>query len=344
MNKKIMLVGEYVQGAAVYSYERVLKALGYEVLSFDCKKRYFPFLSTWPRLNYIFSCINTVINNYRFRWAVGRNRPEFVFLAKGETISYKSLRFVKRFKIVLINFYPDNPFAVWNGNSNADVLRSLPLYDHFLIWSKMLVPALESAGAQQVHYFPFAYEAAIFPTEIEITQEQKNCFTSDVCFVGTWDPDRERWLTALCERLPEIDIAIWGNDWLEKLALHSPVRKRVRGTALYGTEMIAIFRCAKIVLNFIRRQNMSSHNMRTFEVPASGAFLLTERTYEQAEFLFKENESIACFSSIDELVEKIRFFCSDEDARQKIATKSHEAVAAYQLHTRFEQFFNQLEL
>jgi len=100
---------------------------------------------------------------------------------------------------------------------------------------------------------------------------------------------------------------------------------------------------SKIVLNFIRRQNMTSHNMRTLEVPASKAFLLTERTVEQAEELFSEGESVACFISLDELVEKIDYYLNHNEERDKISKNSWEVVKKYELRKNLKNFINTIE-
>ena len=62
-------------------------------------------------------------------------------------------------------------------------------------------------------------------------------------------------------------------------------------------------------MNVLRLQNKGSHNMRTFEIPASGGFMLQERSNEVLEF-FEEGKEIECFSSVKELKDKINF--SDE--------------------------------
>ncbi len=173
---------------------------------------------------------------------------------------------------MIINFYPDNPFAVWNGNSTQHVLASLPLYDHFLIWSQMLIPVLYTAGCKNVHYFPLAFEEELFDQNPETVEPG---YQSEVCFIGTWEPARERWLTELLERLPSLNLAIWGDLWSKNISQGNILHTKIRGQALYGEKMLAATRGAAIVLNFIREQNATAHNMRTFEVPASGAFTHT---------------------------------------------------------------------
>ena len=112
----------------------------------------------------------------------------------------------------------------------------------------------------------------------------------------------------------------------------------LKGCAIYGIAMIKAFRFSKIVLNFIRDQNMDAHNMRTIEVPAAKAFLMTERTAEQARVLFTEGKHLECFESIDELVRKIKFYLVNDDERLKIIQSRFEKAQEYTLEKKLGVF------
>jgi len=343
--KKILVVGEFCEGAAAFSYVSAFRSLGYEVELFDCKRKNLAIFSLGnSKLLRLLQSMDNLITNRLFCFKVKRFLPDLVFIAKGDNITHRSIAFIKRkFKLLVVNFYPDNPFCFWNGNSNSNVLRSLPYYACFLIWSKMLIPAISSAGGKNIYYFPFVYDEKLFSKEVNIVESDIHEYSSDVCFVGTWEPERERWLESLVKKMSHLNISVWGNDWNENLSKNSILRKFLRGQAIYGVKMIKAFRLSKIVLNFIRQQNMTSHNMRTMEVPASGGFLLTERTKEQASELFKEGESISCFGYLDELVEKVSHYLSCEDERLRIAKKSWEVVKNYELQNRLMDFLVYLE-
>ena len=226
----------------------------------------------------------------------------------------------------------------WNGNSNSNVLMSLPSIDCFMSWSPDLEPILKTAGSNHVCTFPFAYDPELFSQEIIISTEEQKAYHTDVCFIGTWEPEREQWLAVLKQRLPSLNLAIWGNLWAEQCT-NQILKNSLRGKALYGTSMIKALRCATIVLNFVRQQNALGHNMRTFEVPASKAFLLTQWTKEQAEILFTENETIACFKNIDELIEKIIYYSHSQE-REILLQKSYEHVQKYTLPKQLQNYLN----
>ncbi|HBS47704.1 TPA: hypothetical protein DEO28_05070 [Candidatus Dependentiae bacterium] len=343
MKKKILVVGEFTYGGASSSYWSIFLDLGFDAKVFNLNKIHRNFFCNLGKISFLVSFFHDLYINYSLKNTVKIFNPDFIFIAKGENISFKTIRYLKNnFQSKIVNFYPDNPFCFWNGNSNSNILLSLPFYDYFLIWSKMLIPVLESVGAKKVEYFPFAFDENLFDQKIMITKEDVEKYTSDVCFVGTWEPYREKWLNDLILKMPNLDLAIWGNEWSKNLASNSPLRNHLQGKAIYGIEMIKAFRLSKINLNFIRKQNITSHNMRTMEVPASRAFLLTERTVEQAQELFTENENIVCFSNVDELVEKIKFYLSNEKKRIGIMQKSYEKIQEYKLKDRLKNVLKKM--
>ena len=52
-----------------------------------------------------------------------------------------------------------------------------------------------------------------------------------------------------------------------------------------------------IALNILRDQNLSSHNMKTFEIPAFNGLMLTTRSKEQNFFLKKINR-VSCIRQL----------------------------------------------
>jgi spore maturation protein CgeB len=328
--KKILLVGNFSNNPQIYTYAssffKAMQNLGFNVEKFNYKNSRF----NNPILKNIFG---EQLLNYSLLKSVKTFKPDLIFMIKADNITFQTLKSIKIINknIKIINFYPDNPFTFWNGNSSANILLSLPIYDLFLIWSHQLIPILYSAGAKNVAYFPFGFDKTLFNEEIATASENVQIYDSDVCFVGSWDPERETWLTQLMQRNPTLNLAIWGNRWDENLPQISILKTYLKGSAIYGIDMMKAFRLSRIVLNFIRRQNLDAHNMRTIEVAACKSFLLTERTKDQAELLFKEGVNIECFENIDDLTNKINFYLSNHNARAVITQNGYAHAQKYSI-------------
>jgi spore maturation protein CgeB len=85
--------------------------------------------------------------------------------------------------------------------------------------------------------------------------------------------------------------------------------------------------CSKIALSLNRKANRDTHVMRTFEIPACGAFFLAERTDEQLG-MFVEDQEAVFFNGTDELLEKTTFYLRHPEARQKIAHAGYRRVTS----------------
>jgi len=325
--KKLLLIGECSNNPAVYTYvtsfSHSFEELGFEVELFNNKKNYFPL---WLPKQFL---LNSYIMNFLLKRKIKKNKPDVIFILKGENIFASTLALAKQCGSILYNFFPDNPFVVWNGNSSVELLKSLPLYDIFFIWSKQLMPIIKMAGATFVRYLPFGYDSRLFYKSIALSALEKAKYQSQVCFVGSWDEDRQQWLEELLQAKPDLDLAIWGDRWKDHVLQDSCLYRCLRSEAIYGERLLKVFAGSKIILNFLRAQNATSHNMRTMEVCATGAFLLTEWSHEQARELFIENEEVACFKTIPELVEKIAYYSTHDLERQKIAERGYQKVQQY---------------
>jgi spore maturation protein CgeB len=319
---KVLVVGYFPSNETIYTYAqsfyKTFKYLKHTCDYFNYRARLAPFTH-----------VNNILNNLLLIKKIAHTRPDLIFFIKSENVFPKTLKIIRqKYKSIIVNFYPDNPFTFWNNNSNANVLNALPYYNHFFIWSHELIPILTSAGACQTHYFPFAFDQELFNQELPTTNID---YHYDVSFIGTWEPERERWLTHVCQKLPKINLALWGNQWQEHISTTHILHKYIKGTAIYNHHMIEICRKTKINLNFIRTQNLKAHNMRTFEIPAAYSFLLTQRTHDQAKLLFTEDKNIACFDSPAELVKKITYYLTHDTEREEIKTQSYNHVQKYTL-------------
>jgi len=208
-SKKVLLVSEFGGSNQPYTYATSfagsISRLGCEVKCFDCKRSFVPLWGGSSNLMpSLIRSLNDLLVNRALKKVFSEFAPDIVLMIKAENISFRTLRWMKsNAEFKLMNFYPDSPFCLWNGNSNSHVLRSLPFYDRFAIWSHTLIPALESAGCKEVCYFPFAYDDEIFFSGVQLSRREKVLYSTDVLFVGTWDAEREANLLELGDRITE---------------------------------------------------------------------------------------------------------------------------------------------
>lgn len=244
-------------------------------------------------------------------------RPDVVLVVKGENISPGTLAAFKKIgRPFLVNFTTDDPF---NRASNTRVwLRSLPSYDLICSPRRAPIPEIRSLTGSRVEYVRFGYKPSVhFPESAPANLQEK--YACDVVFIGGADRDRVPYLRAIAE-VPNVRLHLHGGGW----ARDPRLRRLARGFAL-GRDYRYAIDGASIVLNLVRRSNRDGHVMRTFEVPACGGFMLSDRTPDHRE-LFTEDVDAAFFEGTDELVDKVRKYLPASDQRAATAQRAHDVV------------------
>jgi spore maturation protein CgeB len=320
---RILIVGYDTPGALERYCAAGLRSLGHEVSYHDLHHeliRYCRFHQT-PVLSDIEQAALRGRFNRRLTQVVESGRPDLVLVFKGVELAAATLERLRALpdRPLLANWNPDNPFDFPTANTNRQLVASIPAYDVYFIWDKDLIAPLREAGARQVAYLPFGYDPA-HHHPVELTEEERAELHSAVCFVGGYTPER----AALLSRLADHKVRLWGTGW-ERLPADSPLRGCLRGGWTWGEGMARAFSAAEIVLNVIRAQNGQAHNMRTFEIPACGVFMLSTRTRDQLGWL-PEGVGAGYYQDADDLAEKVAYYLQHEDERARIAAAGHRLI------------------
>ena len=210
--------------------------------------------------------------------------------------------------------YPDSPHHL-----DSERIACLPLFDRLFVTSPAWVDVFRRLGGEQVTYLPFAADTELYGVP---KLEPRSALAHDIVFVGTWRPEREQ----LLESLADQDLVIWGGAyWQKRTRAQSPLKQKWGGREVIGVEFRQFVTQSKIALNIMDRVTWPGPNMRTFELPACGAFQLCERTAAVLE-IFREDETIACFGSPEEARDKINFYLTHDDLRHRMAQVAHHFV------------------
>jgi spore maturation protein CgeB len=173
--------------------------------------------------------------------------------------------------------------------------------------------------------------------------------TIDVSFVGQPHGNRREVIAAV--GAAGYDVVCRGNGW--------------PGGRIGHEEMVALFGSSRINLNLSnsstpaptrrmrlgalargrridRRARPSQIKGRTFEVPGSGGFLLTERVAHLGDY-FEPGRELDTFATTDELVERIAHWLARPEERAAIAEAGYRRVRAEHTYDhRFAAIFERL--
>ena len=92
-------------------------------------------------------------------------------------------------------------------------------------------------------------------------------------------------------------------------------------------EMPFVFRQSKINLNFTMRSIQTGIPQRIWDVMACKGFLITNDQPEIHEY-FTVGKHLETYESVEELLEKINYYLTHDDEREKIANSGYEEVVA----------------
>ena len=241
---RILIAGEFVEGALGVSYHRAFEALGHEVTSFDSTEE---LLNVSPLARnrytrYVGRSAFALRMNQKLLSAAVAAGPELVLVVKGPYVFRDTLERIRaRIGAKLVNLNPDNPF--YPDFTTGHIRATLPLYDGYFTFLRDVVPKLRAAGSRRAEYLPFGYDPQIH-RPVEVSEAERRRWGHDLVFVGAWDRERQAWL----ESLRGFDLGIWGYQWTKR-TLGSPLSKCVRGEGMFGIDMARILCSSKVVLN-----------------------------------------------------------------------------------------------
>jgi spore maturation protein CgeB len=252
--------------------------------------------------------------------AARRFRPDLAVVVKGAYIMPATLRRIKEASgAVLVNYATDDPFS--RANATPDLLAGIPEYDVYACTKTAIMDDVRRAGGRTVIHTMVGYNPSIHFPEPPATAEEARRFAADVVLVGGADRDRLHDLEPLLAAR-DISLALYGGYW----SRDPRFRPYARGFVM-GRDYRLALGGARIALCLVRRANRDQHSMRSFEIPACGAFMLGERTGEHLA-VFREGEDAAFFDSPAEMLEKIRYYLAHDDERRHIAESGHARVTA----------------
>ena len=261
-----------------------------------------------------------------------RLRPDILFAVKGTFIAKSTVIMLREWGIPTVIFYPD--YRLQYPGLDEGMLDACDL----IITSKSFqVPYLaERIGEGRVAFVHHGYVPAVHRrrTPEGATPE----YLWDVSYVGNASPSKVEWLVDVARHIGDRRFIVVGHRWMEA-AKGTPLEPFILGHGLAGDHFARVIEHSRIniALHMGKGGNQGWEDLvstRTFEIPASGGFMLHIDNPE-VRSLFKVPEEIDVFSSTDELNAKIDYYLKHPDERIAMVERaSRRCVPAYSLGAR----------
>jgi len=205
----------------------------------------------------------------------------------------------------------------------------LQLFDWIITNDPSHAQKWSNLGAKHASAVPYAGIDPGIHRRLKLTTQEYHQLQSDLVFVGTLFPDRQELFCKLLDL--NINFKIWGN-------LPHGTKLKPQLTAIYqgdawGKEAVKVYNATKIALNLVPPHMPVGGNMRTFEIPGSGAFQLTNRCPTSWYIPSKE---IVIFNNLNDLKKKISWYLGHNQKRQAIAQTAY--TKTHQLYTYAQRF------
>jgi len=311
----ILYVGPLQHGGTCLQRLKALQFLGHETIAVDTMPPEAEKLSR----SLIHRIIKRLFGPRDFAGAnesiiqlVKNKSPDILWIDKGLIIKPKTISAAKELypAIKVISYSPDdmlNPH-----NQSKYYLDCIPLYDVHITTKSYNVAELRQLGAQKVLFVDNAFCPFTHRPQ-KVSGKERKFLGGPVGFIGTFEEDRAQQLAYLAQR--GIDVKVWGN-WPRKLR-NKYSKLQVMENGLWDLDYAKAICSFDINLGFLRKEMRDLQTTRSIEIPACGAFMLAERTDEHLR-LFTEGVEAEFFGSKEELLDKVKYYLKNNDARQRI--------------------------
>src|SRR5258708_10516963 len=144
--------------------------------------------------------------------------PDMILIGKGRWFTPEALEAARKVsRATPVNWATDDPFN--RANNSRELLKSIPLYDLYVCTKKEIMSDVKRAGCANVAYVRFGYKPEMHFPEAPATDEERARFGCDVMFVGGCDAHRTGYFEALIRAMPDVKLALDGDDWERVRAL-----------------------------------------------------------------------------------------------------------------------------
>lgn len=257
-------------------------------------------------------------------------QPEVIFIYRGTHIFALTLRAIRAAVpgVTIIGYNNDDPFArghivgLWRH-----FIAGLPELDLALAYRHVNLEDFSKAGAPRVKLLRSWYVPELNHPRALSSHEHAR-FDCDVVFAGHYEPDmRLACLEEVVKRGWRLRLFGHQEGWQTALRSSPILRHLAPVQAVWGTDYNAALCGARIALCFLSKLNRDTYTRRCFEIPASGAMMLSERSAD-LESLFLPGEEADYFSSPQELGEKLDLYLRSEAKRAAVAAAGRIKVSA----------------
>ncbi len=309
--------------------ERALMKMG-EVYFFDDRNFIIPGRIR-KRISFLHQWDLSRINNELIR-TIDKFKPDVFLEAGGHRIKVETVIRIKKKGIKTALWTIDYPRGF------KPIIESAPFYDFVFTGGSEAYEILKNCNIKNLYFLPFACDPD-YAYPMEVNEEERNSYGSDIVFVGSYYPNR----LEILEKISDFNLSVLGPGW-NKVPSNSPLNKCIKKT--YGVsceEWRKIYSSSKIALAVHYQDGKIpcyQASPKVYEVLACKCFLLSDNQKDVVK-LFKPGRHLDIFNNIDDLRRKLNYYLSKPEERKAIAEKGwKEVISKHTYLHRIKKMFD----
>lgn len=315
---RALYIGIYTDGSTSKMradiIRHILNSWEFQILDTDIPKQAMSRLWQSIGFRYKIGPLIEKVNNYILSKLLDE-KYDLIWVDKAIYITPKTTKILRNKTKCLVHFTPDPAFTF---HKSRLFYKSLFMYDFAVTTKKFEINDYYSVlGKQKVIYCTQGFDKAIHRPVVEFAKKK------GLCFLGHYETEREHIMQQLLDN--DIDIVLAGINWEDFVKRNNHNNHLFYfGKGVYGENYVHTISSSLMSWGSISKWIPEMHTTRTFEIPACGTALLTERNEETTSF-FNEDEAIF-YSSIGELIEKVKYYMAHLDELRKITENGYKRV------------------
>ena len=243
---------------------------------------------------------------------------DLIWVDKGVCLSPATIRCLRACSKCLVYYTPDTSFL---HNRSRFFDKTAGLYDLVVTTKSLEAERFQSLiGSQRLLLPTQSYDNALHYPRVPFSQKRP-----EAVFIGLCEPDREDCVQALLQAEVPVRVGGVGWDFFLQRNQRNPLLT-FAGHAVFGEAYARTLSAASVGLGLLTRRFPELHTTRTFEIPACGTVLATERTTETARF-FNSGQALF-FTDYQQLGRQISELLQNPVELQQIAAAGQDAVVS----------------
>ncbi|MGH9874673.1 MAG: CgeB family protein [Pyrinomonadaceae bacterium] len=271
---------------------------------------------------------------------------DFILSYKGNSLKPETVRQLCQSGQSVYNFYPDVSFEDHGPNIPA----TIGLYDCvFTTKSYHGLREVKRFGIKELRHVRHGFDPEVH-RPIRLSREMERHYGAEVSFVGCWSPEKEAQLLYVLKQLRGVVIKVYGLGWnYASREFRQTIGSNLK-SGVFGDELSIVYCASKVNLGLLSAGKsdgtlQDQTTARTFQIPATGSFMLHPDTVE-VRALFAAGEEVALFRSNEEMMTKITKALSSTIQRKAIAKGGYKRCLSepYDYSSAAQSIINHFEV